>query len=81
MTAGGVDNRSRHPQPPHVPVLYAQVLEGLRVRADGIYLDDPCEGELFALLGQIPDTLADAADTVARLDRHATARHTATSSA
>lgn len=47
--------------------------------ADGIYLDDPCEGELFALLGQIPDTLADAADTVARLDRHATtARRAAT---
>lgn len=36
--------------------------------ADGIYLDDPCEGTLFALLGQIPDTLADAQDTIARLD-------------
>lgn len=36
--------------------------------ADGIYLDDPCEGALFALLGQIPDTLADAQDTIARLD-------------
>ena len=50
--------------------------------ADGIYLCDDGEGSLFALLGQIPDTLADAADTVARLDGHATtARHTATSSA
>lgn len=50
--------------------------------ADGIHLCDPHEGEAFALLGQIPDTLADAADTVARLDGHATtARHTATSSA
>ena len=47
--------------------------------ADGIHLCDPHEGELFALLGQIPDTLADAADTVARLDGHATtARQTAT---
>lgn len=36
--------------------------------AAGIYLCDTAEGELFALLGQIPDTLADAADTVARLD-------------
>ena len=27
------------PAPSHLPVLYAQVLEGLRVRADGIYLD------------------------------------------
>ena len=50
--------------------------------ADGIYLDDPCEQALWDLLGQIPDTLADAADTVARLDGHATtARHTATSGA
>ncbi|PZO62548.1 MAG: 16S rRNA (cytosine(1402)-N(4))-methyltransferase [Pseudoxanthomonas suwonensis] len=39
MTAGGVDNRSRHPQPPHVPVLYAQVLDGLQVKVDGRYLD------------------------------------------
>ena len=36
--------------------------------ADGIHLCDPHEGEAFALLGQIPDTLADAADTVARRD-------------
>lgn len=36
--------------------------------ADGIYLDDPCEKNLWDLLGQIPDTLADAEDTVARLD-------------
>ena len=27
------------PNPSHLPVLYAQVLAGLRVRADGIYLD------------------------------------------
>ena len=47
--------------------------------ADGIHLCDPHEGEAFALLGQIPDTLADAADTVARLDGHTNAtRHTAT---
>lgn len=36
--------------------------------ADGIYLCDDGEGTLFALLGQIPDTLADAQDTIARLD-------------
>lgn len=36
--------------------------------ADGIYLCDPHEGDLWRLLGQIPDTLADAEDTVARLD-------------
>ena len=37
--------------------------------ADGIYLDDPCEQALWDLLGQIPDTLADAQDTIARLER------------
>lgn len=36
--------------------------------ADGIYLCDDGEGSLFALLGQIPDTIADAQDTIARLD-------------
>ena len=36
--------------------------------ADGIYVCDPHEGSLFTLLGQIPDTLADAQDTIARLD-------------
>lgn len=36
--------------------------------ADGIHLCDPHEGDLFTLLGQIPDTLADAQDTIARLD-------------
>lgn len=35
---------------------------------DGIHLCDPHEGDLWRLLGQIPDTLADAEDTVARLD-------------
>ena len=34
MTAGGADARSAH-----LPVLYAQVMEGLRVLADGRYLD------------------------------------------
>ena len=37
--------------------------------ADGIYLCDDGEGSLFALLGQIPDTLTDAQDTIARLER------------
>ena len=47
--------------------------------ADGIYLDDPCEEALWDLLGQIPDTLADAQDTIARLDtRQNTGRATAT---
>ena len=36
--------------------------------ADGIHVCDPHEGSLFKLLGQIPDTLADAQDTIARLD-------------
>ena len=45
--------------------------------ADGIYLCDDAEGDLFALLGQIPDTLADAQDTIARLDtRQNTGRST-----
>ena len=35
---------------------------------DGIHLCDPHEGSLFTLLGQIPDTLTDAQDTIARLD-------------
>ncbi|WP_159017325.1 16S rRNA (cytosine(1402)-N(4))-methyltransferase RsmH [Cognatiluteimonas profundi] len=34
MTAGGADARSAH-----LPVLYAQVIEGLRVIPDGVYLD------------------------------------------
>ena len=36
--------------------------------ADGIYVCDMHEGDLFTLLGQIPDTLTDAQDTIARLD-------------
>ena len=47
--------------------------------ADGIHLCDPHEGDLWRLLGQIPDTLADAEDTVARLDaRRDTGRSGAT---
>ena len=47
--------------------------------ADGIYLDDPCEQALWDILGQIPDTLADAQDTIARLDtRQNTGRSTTT---
>ena len=47
--------------------------------ADGIYLDDPCEQALWDLLGQIPDTLTDAQDTIARLDtRQNTGRASAT---
>jgi len=34
VTGGGADARSAH-----LPVLYAQVLDGLRVKADGTYLD------------------------------------------
>lgn len=36
--------------------------------ADGMYLCDKCEGELFALLGRIPGTLTEAEVTIARLD-------------
>ena len=47
--------------------------------ADGIYVCDMHEGDLFTLLGQIPDTLADAQDTIARLDtRQNTGRATTT---
>ena len=47
--------------------------------ADGIYLDDPCEQALWDILGQIPDTLTDAQDTIARLDtRQNTGRASAT---
>ena len=47
--------------------------------ADGIHLCDPHEGSLFKLLGQIPDTLTDAQDTIARLDtRRDTGRSTST---
>lgn len=47
--------------------------------ADGIHLCDLHEGSLFTLLGQIPDTLTDAQDTIARLDtRQNTGRATTT---
>ena len=47
--------------------------------ADGIYVCDMHEGDLFTLLGQIPDTLADAQDTIARLDtRQNSGRSTST---
>ena len=47
--------------------------------ADGIYVCDMHEGDLFTLLGQIPDTLTDAQDTIARLDtRQNTGRASAT---
>lgn len=47
--------------------------------ADGIHVCDMHEGDLFTLLGQIPDTLADAQDTIARLDaRQNTGRASAT---
>ena len=47
--------------------------------ADGIHLCDPHEGSLFKLLGQIPDTLTDAQDTIARLDtRQNTGRSSST---
>ena len=36
MTAG---MRVETPTPSHLPVMFAQVLDGLRVRKDGCYLD------------------------------------------
>lgn len=39
MTAGGADVRSAHRPVLHVPVMFGQVMEGLRVKADGRYLD------------------------------------------
>lgn len=39
MNAGGAGLAPGHPTPSHVPVLYAQVLEGLQVKPGGRYLD------------------------------------------
>ena len=39
MNAGGADIRSGHPPAAHVPVLFAEVMEGLAVKVDGTYLD------------------------------------------
>lgn len=49
--------------------------------ADGIYLDERCQDTLWSLLSQIPDTLTDAEDTVARLDRKAATRASNSSAA
>jgi 16S rRNA (cytosine1402-N4)-methyltransferase len=38
MTTGGTDTVSGH-LPVHLPVMFAQVMDGLRVKADGTYLD------------------------------------------
>lgn len=45
------------PNPSHLPVLYAQVLAGLRVRADGIYLDGTFGrgGHAAGVLSQLGD--------------------------
>lgn len=57
MKAGGVDSPSRHPQPSHVPVLYAQVLEGLQVAGNGRYLDGTFGrgGHAAGVLAQLDD--------------------------
>ena len=39
MNAGGADIRSGHQTAAHVPVLFAEVMEGLAVKVDGTYLD------------------------------------------
>ena len=39
MTAGGAGAVPAHLPVPHLPVMYAQVMEGLRIREDGTYLD------------------------------------------
>ncbi|MEO6263368.1 MAG: 16S rRNA (cytosine(1402)-N(4))-methyltransferase RsmH [Luteimonas sp.] len=39
MTGGGADRRSAHLPVGHLPVMFAQVMEGLRVVTDGTYLD------------------------------------------
>jgi len=50
VTAGGADARSAH-----LPVLYAQVMEGLRVVGDGRYLDGTFGrgGHARGVLGQL----------------------------
>ena len=39
MTGGGADAKSAHLPVQHLPVMFAQVMEGLRVVTDGTYLD------------------------------------------
>ena len=39
MNAGGTDIGSGHQTTAHVPVLFAEVMEGLAVKVDGTYLD------------------------------------------
>lgn len=39
MIAGGAGAVPAHLPVPHLPVMYAQVMEGLRIREDGTYLD------------------------------------------
>ena len=39
MSGGGTDGRSGHPHVQHLPVMFAQVMDGLAVKADGTYLD------------------------------------------
>ena len=54
MTAAGA---AVPPTPSHLPVLYAQVLAGLRVRADGTYLDGTFGrgGHAAGVLAQLGD--------------------------
>ena len=39
MSTGGADFSSGHPPATHLPVLFAEVMEGLAVKVDGTYLD------------------------------------------
>ena len=39
MKTGGADIGSGHQTAAHVPVLFAEVMEGLAVKVDGTYLD------------------------------------------
>jgi len=39
VTGGGAGTTPAHPSQPHVPVLFAEVMDGLAVKADGTYLD------------------------------------------
>lgn len=55
MTTGGADAPSGHLPVPHVPVMFAQVMEGLRVVEDGTYLDGTFGrgGHARGVLGQL----------------------------
>ena len=86
MSRGGADIQSGH-----LPVLYAQVMDGLAVKADGTYLDGTFgrgghargvlselgPGGRLVLMDKDPDAIAGAARRVPQAAPGATATHPA----